>query len=228
MTSPAGASGPAGRAVPAGEPLEPVAAARGGGSARGGGAAAALPPGPHSPQRIFALAAAGSWDAVRALLLGGGGCPPALPGQCARYRDAASGRTLLHVAAAAGHAKAAGMCVRMGAALDAPDAQGRRPIDVAVECEFLELGAQLGRWREVGGLWRPVADPLLWASSNQWGDRQPRRAATRALSVAYAGGVVDIPVGGHYWPDSAGRPLVGGNGSYDPPGDMDGESMVDV
>lgn len=50
--------------------------------------------------------------------------------------------------------------------------------------------------------------------------------AKSPLAVSYAGGVVDIPAGSRYYTDAAGVALIGWCGSYDPPGDMDGESVL--
>lgn len=189
--------------------------------------AAAGPGGPaHSAESVFELGKASDWVRVRAILKAAD-VSPAFPGQCARYVDPTTKRTLLHLAADSGHEKAAGMCVRLGASLDAVDEQGNTAAATAGAKGFAELKELLDKWGPLKSVWRPVADPLLWASSNRWSDRQPKRKARRAFSVAYAGGSVDIPEGGSYYPDSAGRPLVGWSGSYDPPRDMDGEPVFE-
>lgn len=119
------------------------------------------------------------------------------------------------------------MIVKFGAKIGALDEQGRTAADTAASKGFASLKELLEKWGPLRSVWAPVDDPLLWASSNKWLDAQPKKVATKAFSVAYAGGQVDIPEGGSYYPDSAGRPLVGWSGSYDPPRDMDGESVFD-
>lgn len=180
----------------------------------------------HTVASLFDLGRTGDWETVRSALHSKD-APAALPGQCARFVDPSSKRTLLHLAAETGHEKAARMFVRYGAKLAARDEQGHSPAEVAELKGFTALKDLLEKWGPLKSVWAPVEDPLLWASSNKWLDAQPKKVAKRAFSVAYAGGQVDIPEGGSYYPDSAGRPLVGWSGSYDPPRDMDGDSVFD-
>lgn len=61
--------------------------------------------------------------------------------------------------------------------------------------------------------------------SGRYAEAVEMRAATR-IEVAYGGGVVHVPQGARYYVDATGGILVGWHGTYDPPLDMDGVTLV--
>jgi hypothetical protein len=151
-------------------------------------------------------------------------------GQClARYVDPHTGWTALHQAAYHNHQGLAARLIELGADLQAATKGGATAADVA---QHLLSGhaAMVGLLEEAGlGHPAPLAPPAgamhLLPSSSEWSPSH-KRTASSTLHVSYAGGVVTIPAGSHYWTDAAGAVLVGWHGSYDPPCGMDGESMV--
>lgn len=100
------------------------------------------------------------------------------------------------------------------------------PADVAEQHGYHGLASFL-RKASIGkqGLWQPPVDPDVLPSSNRWKEAKEESAETELL-VAYGGGVVKIPKGGRYFSDSLGRVLVGWHGTFNPPRDMDGESIL--
>jgi hypothetical protein len=73
---------------------------------------------------------------------------------------------------------------------------------------------------------RSAAAPLKLLPCSRKFSEATEVTAKSPLAISYAGGVVDIPAGARYYTDAAGVALIGWCGSYDPPGDMDGESMI--
>jgi O-acetyl-ADP-ribose deacetylase (regulator of RNase III) len=73
---------------------------------------------------------------------------------------------------------------------------------------------------------RSAAAPVKLLPCSRKFSEATEAIATTPLAISYAGGVVDIPAGARYYTDAAGVALIGWCGSYDPPGDMDGESVL--
>jgi hypothetical protein len=146
--------------------------------------------------------------------------------QCSRYHKAHSDWTFLHQAAYWGHEVACRELIRAGAPLAALSRERQTAADVAAERKHVALVSLLRRASESAqSVWEPPNDANLLPSSSLWGDGQERRAS-EVLRVAYAGGVVTIPVGARYFVDSFERTLIGWHGTYDPPCGMDGEPMA--
>lgn len=78
---------------------------------------------------------------------------------------------------------------------------------------------------EMDGLWEPSSEPGVLSSSNLWLQAKACEAQ-QELKVAYGGGVVTIPAGDTYYTDHQGRVLIGFHGTYGPPSDMDGETLL--
>ena len=171
-------------------------------------------------ERLYAEAKSGTWDRVWLALAGEGELATA----CSRYVKPSSGWTFLHQAAHAGNEAAVRVLLRLGASLSARSKERATARDIAGQRGHAALEA-LMRHAEVGAadLWEPAAD--LLPSSCAWAERNERRA-WRELRVGYGGGCVVVPAGARYYVDSFERILVGWHGTYDPPGGMDGESML--
>lgn len=175
-------------------------------------------------EAIYEAGKRGAWsDVERAFLQ-----DPALAGGAVRHVKPSSGWTLLHQAAYWGSKDAARLCLTYGGSLEAADNRGKVPADVAAERGHAELAEWL-RAGVVSGVWKPVPRPTMRASSCKWGSHVPAtgtRTAAEDFTVAYAGGVVRIGKGRTYHVDDWGRVLVGWHGTFDPPCDMGGESIL--
>jgi len=151
---------------------------------------------------------------------------PLIAFRCSRYQKESSGWTFLHQAAYFGHEIACRELIRLGASVNRLSREGKTAADVAEEKGHNALAALLRRAsQDEKSLWVSPSDPDLRPSSGRWDEANEHRA-TEAMIVAYAGGVVNIPVGARYFVDSFERVLVGWHGTYDPPCGMDGESML--
>lgn len=173
-------------------------------------------------ERLYAKAKSGRWDEVWLALAG----ERELAAACSRFVKPSSGWMFLHQAAYGGNEPAVRAIVRLGASLSVKSKENETARDIAVKRGHAAL-ATLLREAEAGAgdLWEPSSDPDLLPSSCAWAERTERRA-WREMRVGYAGGCVVIPAGARYYVDSFERVLVGWHGTYDPPGDMDGESML--
>jgi hypothetical protein len=173
-------------------------------------------------QALYLLAKSGAWDNILAAFK----ASEALAATCSRYRRPASGWTFLHQAAYFGQEPAARALIALGASLGARSSEGKTPADVAkarghhAVAELLLKAARSGK-----DLWEPSPRPELLPSSFAYAEHTARRAS-RALRVAYGGGVVAIPAGATYYVDTFERVLVGWHGTYDPPCDMAGGHYI--
>lgn len=151
---------------------------------------------------------------------------PVLARRCSRYAEESSSSTFLHQAARFGNEDACRVLIRLGASIESPMVGSLTPADVAEQhghhglASFLRK-ASIGKQR----LWQPPVDPDVLPSSNRWKEAKEESAETELL-VAYGGGVVKIPKGERYFSDSLDRVLVGWHGTFNPPRDMDGESIL--
>lgn len=151
---------------------------------------------------------------------------PVIAKRCSRYENKTSGWSFLHQAAYFGDARACRELIRLGASADKPSRDGKTAVDVALEKGFFELADLLRRsLHDEGSLWSSSTDSDLRPSSDRWEEAR-EHCAREAILVAYAGGVVKIPLGARYFADSFGRVLIGWHGTYDPPCGMDGCSML--
>lgn len=174
-------------------------------------------------EQVYALANAGDWQRVLAAWEQDVGFAQL----CSRFRCPKTGRSFLHAAARYGNETACRELVRLGA-----DAGGRSSMGDQSAAEIAETSghpvlSQLLKHatEKEGSLWEPPSSVGLWPSSHLWREATERRAE-RAFSVAYGGGVVNIPAGSRYFVDSFGRTLVGWHGTFDPPCGMDGDTML--
>ncbi len=173
-------------------------------------------------ERLYAKAKAGRWDDVWLALAG----ERELAGACSRYVKPSSRWTFLHQAAHAGNEGAVRGLVRLGAALAAQSTDGETARDVAVKRGHVALATLIAdAERGADSLWAPSSDATLLPSSSAWEEGRERRA-WRELCVGYGGGRITIPAGARYYVDAFERVLVGWHGTYDPPGGMDGASML--
>ena len=53
-----------------------------------------------------------------------------------------------------------------------------------------------------------------------------QNTAMNGFSASYRGGLISIPEGAWYYTDARGDVIIGWHGSYNPPMDMDGVSML--
>lgn len=151
---------------------------------------------------------------------------PLIARRCSRFQKSSSGWTFLHQAAFFGNQDACLELIRLGASTGNPSHDGKTAADIALEKGHTTLASQLRRaLQDKDSLWVASADPDLLPCSNLWGEAVEHRAH-EVLLVAYAGGVVRIPLGARYFTDSFARILVGWHGTYDPPCGMDGESIL--
>jgi len=174
-------------------------------------------------EQVFALADSGNWQQV----LDVWGQDAAIAKICSRFRCPETGKSFLHAAAEYGNETACRELLRLGA-----DAGGRTSVegysaaDIAEAAGHPVLALLLKDATETeGSLWEPPSSDGLWPSSHLWREATERRAES-AFSVAYGGGVVNIPAGSRYFVDSFGRTLVGWHGTFDPPCGMDGDTML--
>lgn len=173
-------------------------------------------------ERLYGLAKAGDWMAVLASVVG----EPELAAACSRYTSPSSGWTFLHQVAYVGQEAVARALIRLGASTTSQTHERETPADVANKRGHEELSRLLrSAGRSANGLWAAPSEPDQLPSSCAWSESVERRAS-RELGVAYGGGLVTIPRGARYFVDSFERTLVGWHGTYDPPGGMDGESML--
>jgi len=173
-------------------------------------------------EQLYVQAKGGRWEQVWRALVG----ESELAAACSRYVHLASGWTFLHQAAYSGDEAAVRVLLRLGALLSVKSNDGETARDVAGRRGHPTLEVTL-RDAEVGAadLWEPSPEPDLLPSSSAW-SKPAERCAWRELQIAYGGGRVVIPAGARYYVDAFERVLVGWHGTYDPPGGMDGESML--
>ena len=171
----------------------------------------------------YGLAKAGRWHT----LLERWGHSPVLARRCSRYLNPSSGWTFLHQAAYFGHEKASRLLIAGGAVIDVTGKDGRQPVDVAEQKGHKALAALLRKYATGrASSWCPPIDPDVLPSSSCWEEAQMVKAAFD-FYIAYGGSGIRIPKGSTYYVDSMDRVLVGWHGTFDPPCDMDGESLVD-
>ena len=176
----------------------------------------------HIIEEAYELAKAGRWK----LLLNLWADSPVLANRCSRYANAGSKWTFLHQAAYFGHQEACRALIARGASVDALTRDARTPADVAAEkghqeVEHLLRRASLGR----DSSWQPSPDPDVLPGSSCW-EEGVEAVASVELYVAYGGSIVRIPKGSMYYTDSFQRILIGFHGSFDPPSDMGGYSLI--
>jgi uncharacterized protein len=63
------------------------------------------------------------------------------------------------------------------------------------------------------------------SSSHKWSDAI-KKVADQNIVVQYAGSFVAIDKGDVYYEDNSGNVLIGWHGTYNPPTDMDGNTLV--
>ncbi len=169
---------------------------------------------------LYQLAKAGKWEDVLGTFAMQG---PYFARLAARYVKPSSGWTLLHQAAYWGHESAARQLIGHGSSGTVRGIHdGKTPKDVAESkaAYFVRILEDV----EVGN-WVPMPDATLVAASSRWGGATPQRAA-HPMKVMYGGTRVSIERGQQYWEDAYGRVVIGWHGTFDPPCDMDGMSMV--
>lgn len=181
---------------------------------------------PHPDARdaiadLFRRAADGAWGHVLDTL----GRDPAVGARAARVASEPDGRTLLHLAAAAGEEAVARALIQLGARTDAVDGAGATPADRAAGhhsalAQILREASRTG-----SGPWAPPREVGPRPASALW-QGATARVADAPFDVAYGSTVVRIGAGERYFVDGFDRVLVGWHGTTDPPLGMDGESMV--
>jgi len=165
----------------------------------------------------------GNWDAVFVSW----SRDPVFARRCAHFVKASSGWTFLHQAAFFGYEHACRKLIGLGAPVTANARNGQTPIDVAKSqghddiVHLLEHAASSAK----APVWKPPADASTLPSSSLW-DEAVEKHAKEDMLVSYGGGIVGIRQGDQYFTDSFGRVLVGWHGTYDPPCDMGGYSMI--
>jgi hypothetical protein len=174
-------------------------------------------------QHLYFLLTQGECSSVLQQL----GASPSVARWLARFVAPTTGWTALHQAAYHDHQLLAARLIELGADVHAATKGGATAAGVAQQCGHVGMTKLLG---EAGQGQPPLPPPStssmhLLPSSQQWHPSQ-QRTAHCTLHVSYAGGVVTIPAGEHYWTDAAGQVLVGWHGTYNPPCGMDGESML--
>lgn len=173
-------------------------------------------------EQAYELAKAGQWRRVLNLWSDS----PVLANRCSRYVNPGSRWTFLHQAAYFGHQGACQALIARGASVDGLTRDDRTPADVAAdkghrEAEQLLRRASLGR----DSSWPPSADPDVLPGSGRWKEGVASVAAVE-LYVGYGESVVRIPKGSTYYTDSFQRILIGFHGTFDPPCDMGGYSLI--
>lgn len=172
----------------------------------------------------YELAKAGDWDAV----LSEWQEFPVLARRCSRYQKRESGWTFLHQAAYFGNESACRELIKFGADVGAETNIGKNAAQVALDKGHSALALMLQRAvHERNSPWAPSPDADLLPSSNAWQEALEHRA-TDSILVAYADGVVKISKGCRFYGDAFGRILIGWHGTFDPPCDMAGESVLAV
>lgn len=172
--------------------------------------------------KAYEAAKSGYWDR----LLSDWSHSDVLANRCSRYTKPISSWSFLHQAAYFGHEEACRVLISRGASTDGTTHDSRTPGDVAEQRGHHELAAFL-RAASIGRntLWATPLDPDVRPSSNRWSEAKQAVANTE-LFVAYGGGIVRIPKGRTFYTDSLSRILVGWHGTFNPPSDMDGDSML--
>lgn len=173
---------------------------------------------------LLALAQGGNWRAVVETC----STDTLFCSTVSRHAVPGTGWTLLHQACQDGSFEGARMCISHGAAVSATakvETEEVTPDVLAERAGHADLATKV-RGARAGSLWAPVADPTLLPSSSAW-RQASERTAKEAMTVAYGGGSVNIPVGGTYYVDDWDRVLVGWHGTFNPPCGMDGESMIE-
>lgn len=172
--------------------------------------------------QAYEQAKAGNWENLRADWKD---CQ-ILARRCSRFQKEGSGWTFLHQAAYFGNELACLDLIALGADAGIVTSQGKTAAEISAERGYPALAARLQRARlDCESLWIPSTDPDLRPSSNMW-QEAAERWSTELILVAYAGGVVKIPKETKYYVDSLERILVGWHGSFNPPCDMDGQTLI--
>lgn len=176
----------------------------------------------HIIDEAYGLAKAGHWKRLLNMWIDS----PVLTNRCSRYVNEGSKWTFLHQAAYFGHQEACRALIARGATVDALTRDDRTPADVAAEkgnhdAEHMLRRASLGR----DSSWQPSPDPDVLPGSNCW-EEGMEAVASVELFVAYGGSIVRIPKRSRYYIDSFQRILIGFHGSFDPPSDMGGYSLI--
>lgn len=173
-------------------------------------------------ERLYPLAKAGKWDVLWASVAG----ETMIAAACSRYAKRSSAWTFLHQAAYSGHVASARALIRLGASPTKDSNEGQKPADVADTRGHKSLGDLLrAASTTADSAWSPPTELDLLPSSKAW-DEATERRAWREMRVGYGGGCVVIPRNSRFFVDSFGRILIGWHGTHDPPGGMNGESMV--
>lgn len=170
----------------------------------------------------YELAKKGRWDQV----ISDWTCIPLLGLRCSRYQREKSGWTFLHQAAYFGHQPACQYLIKLGAPVSLLSHDQNLASDVARTKGYVALADWLDRAIEKDdSLWAPPKEMGLHPSSCHWDDAKKCRAVND-IFVAYANGLVRIPIGSSYFVDDYDRILVGWHGTFDPPCGMDGEPLI--
>lgn len=173
-------------------------------------------------EQAYEAAKAGKWE----ILLADWQNSLVLARRCSRYIKQSSQWTFLHQAAYFGNELACRELIKLGASVDSLTHESCTAADIAEKCGHHELAEFLRRaLMAQDSLWAPPIDPDVSPSSNRWHEAKQVRSDCHLL-VAYGGGLVQIPKDTTYFVDSLGRVLIGWHGTFDPPCDMDGDSMI--
>lgn len=173
-------------------------------------------------EQSYENAKRGDWEKV----LGEWTEIPLIARRCSRYQKPSSGWTFLHQAAYFGHEKAVRELIRLGASVGTRAKDGSSAEDISRQQGQSALAALLQRAQQPkDSLWSPALDPDLLPSSNLWQEAK-ERSALEPIFVAYGGGTVFIPRRSRYFVDSFERVLIGWHGTFNPPVDMDAESLL--
>jgi hypothetical protein len=180
-------------------------------------------------EALYTVAKSGNWEGIWIALAG----EQELAAACSRYAKPSSGWTFLHQAAYFGNESAARVLIGLGAEVDPRDDGQSAPAakapptasEVARGRGHHPLADLLVRAVHGGrGLWRPPTRADLLPSSSAWSEHVERRS-WRELRVGYGGSCVVVPAGHPHFVDSFGRVLVGWHGTFDPPSNMNGDSL---
>lgn len=168
------------------------------------------------------MASSGQWDR----LLSDWENSAVLANRCSRYIKPDSSWCFLHQAAYFGNEQACRVLIGRGASLEALTHESHSPAEIAAQRGHNKLAVLLRNASNGGSsLWSPPIDPDVLPSSNHWDEATSARANVE-LFVAYGGSLVRITKGATYFVDSFSRVLVGWHGTFNPPRDMDGGSML--
>lgn len=173
-------------------------------------------------EQCYEQAKKGAWDRV---LTEWSECN-VIAKRCSRYQKETSGWSFLHQAAYFGNIEACNELIRLGASPSKLTYDRKTPAVIAEQKGFSTLAALLKRAEfENDSLWITSSDPDLLPSSCLWSEAIEKRS-TETMLIAYAADVIKIPVNSQYYTDSLNRILIGWHGTYNPPCDMDGQSML--